>query len=44
MPSIRPLGSVLLVCAVLLAASGCGQKGPLYLPDQTPPKARQTSR
>jgi len=38
---IRPLRCAILAAlagATLLA--GCGQRGPLYLPDQTPPKKR----
>ena len=31
-----------LAAAVLLALGGCGQRGPLYLPDQPPPKKRLT--
>jgi predicted small lipoprotein YifL len=27
----------LLVLTLLLATAGCGQKGPLYLPGETPP-------
>jgi predicted small lipoprotein YifL len=33
--------SAILAAAVLLAA--CGQRGPLYLPDQAPPKKRLAS-
>ncbi|MDX1610040.1 MAG: lipoprotein [Halofilum sp. (in: g-proteobacteria)] len=27
---------VLLLTAMLVLAAGCGQKGPLYLPDESP--------
>ncbi|MEF8793626.1 LPS translocon maturation chaperone LptM [Thiohalorhabdus sp.] len=29
-------GVLLAACALLLALSGCGQKGPLYRPDEAP--------
>jgi Prokaryotic lipoprotein-attachment site len=32
----RGWGPTLGVALVLLLASGCGQKGPLYLPDEKP--------
>jgi predicted small lipoprotein YifL len=46
MNSIRTLKShlampLLLLCAVVLQA--CGQKGPLYLPDEPPPAVTENS-
>ena len=38
---MRPASSRLAVLAALaLLLAGCGQRGPLYLPGQTPPKKR----
>jgi len=31
-------GLLLLITATLLALSGCGNKGPLYLPQNPPPE------
>lgn len=28
----------LIAIVIAIALSGCGQKGPLYLPDKTPPQ------
>ena len=33
---LSPIGTCLAILLVSLIA-GCGQSGPLYLPDQTPP-------
>jgi len=37
-PTHRIVGAALLAGLLLLA--GCGQKGPLYLPDEQEPQAR----
>ncbi len=34
---MRRIACLLCLCALLIAGlSGCGQKGPLYLPDEKP--------
>jgi len=40
---MRHLISLLLICATL-ALSGCGQKGPLYLPDDPKPQQDEQSQ
>jgi predicted small lipoprotein YifL len=37
------LSLIAAVCTVL-AAGGCGKKGPLYLPDQPPPAKQGNAR
>lgn len=37
MRAARPLLAALCIAFVLLPASGCGQRGPLYLRDSPPP-------
>lgn len=36
------VGGALFICAVVLA--GCGQKGDLYLPQQTAPESEQNTQ
>jgi predicted small lipoprotein YifL len=35
---IRKLSALALLLATLISMTGCGQKGPLYLPDEDPVK------
>lgn len=41
---IRILLIAVLVTPLAIALGGCGQKGPLYLPDQTPAKQAQPAQ
>jgi len=34
---MKPTGTLLLCLLTLAVLAGCGLKGPLYLPDQSPP-------
>lgn len=45
--SLRPcrhLLASLLICAVLGLTAGCGQKGDLYLPDESPEQQNKKAR
>ena len=33
-----------LITCLLIALTGCGQTGPLYLPDNSPPKSPTTGQ
>ncbi|HLT26707.1 MAG TPA: lipoprotein [Zeimonas sp.] len=38
---IPPRRAALLACAAALLTGGCGQRGPLYLPENAPPPRRR---
>jgi predicted small lipoprotein YifL len=39
-PAVTPR-LLLLACVLVLAAAGCGQKGPLYMPDEPQDEATE---
>lgn len=41
-PAAYTIGGALIICMVVLA--GCGQKGDLYLPQQTSPEPEQNTQ
>ncbi len=43
-PLCRRLIACVLICTVLGLATGCGQKGDLYLPDASPEQPKKKGR